>query len=94
MTAPHAEQVNEEAAVTILPPEKTLVQNDFKIPNEYGFREKVKAAKLRGGKPAKEPKVKKEKKVINLGGQNAAGTKEKKTKTKKPKKEKAAEEEP
>ena len=68
MTAPHAEQVIEEEAVTILPADKSLVQNDFKLPNEYGFREKVKAAKLRGGKPAKDPKAKKEKKVINLGG--------------------------
>ena len=42
----------------------------------------MKAAKLRGGKPAKEPKAKKEKKVINLGGDNVAG-KEKKAKPKK-----------
>jgi len=61
---------------------------EFKLPNEYGFKEKVKVAKLRGGK--KEPKQKKEKKVINLGGENAAP---KEKKAKKGKKEKVQQDE-
>ena len=56
-----------------------MYNNDFKLKFEYGFKEKIKAAKLRGGNGPKEPKKKKEKTVINLGegGASEEGTNQK-----------------
>lgn len=37
------------------------------MPFEYGFKERIKLVKLKGGKP-KSTRVKREKQLINLGG--------------------------
>ena len=75
------EQLDDDVAVSFLPQDRdTLYNNDFKMKFEYGFREKVKAAKLRGGNGPKQPKSKREKTIINLGegGAAAAGGDKKK----------------
>ena len=82
------EEENEagDGDVSFLPQDRdTLFNNDFKMKFEYGFKEKVKAAKLRGGNGPKQPKVKREKVIINCGGGGAAAN----NKTKKEKKEAA-----
>ena len=49
--------------------------------NEFGFREKCKIKKLKGGKRIRgEAKPKKEKNIINIGGGGNAAKKEKKDK--------------
>ena len=59
--------------VSLLPMERdTLFNNEYKLKFEYGFREKMKAPKLRGGNGPKNPKKKKEKVGINLGQGGAA----------------------
>ena len=62
------------------------MSGDFNLKFEYGFKEKAPVAKLRGGNGPKEPKVKKEKVMINCG-EGGAAKKEKPKKQKKPKKE-------
>ena len=62
------------------------MSGDYKLKFEYGFREKAKAAKLRGGKGPKEHREKREKRMINIGGGGSGDpTKRKKVKSKRPK---------
>lgn len=66
----------ENATVAFLPQDRdALYNNDFRLKFEYGFKEKAKAAKLRGGNGPKEPKKKKESNIINLGEGGAAAEK-------------------
>ncbi len=46
------------------------ISEGIKMPFEYGFKERIKLVKLKGGKP-KIARVKKEKQLINLGGKVA-----------------------
>ena len=63
------------------------LRDEYKLKFEYGFREKAKAAKLRGGKGPKERREKKEKRMINVGGGGGGhgDPKKKKVKSKRPK---------
>ena len=61
------------------------LRDEYKLKSEYGFREKAKAAKLRGGKGPKEKREKKEKRMINVGGGGGGhGDPKKKVKSKRP----------
>lgn len=44
-----------------------LPGESVKMPYEYGFKERIKLVKLKGGKP-KVVRIKREKQLINLGG--------------------------
>ncbi len=68
------------------PDQVELLPTDFlgdsvKMPFEYGFKEKVKLAKLKGGKP-RQVRVKKERQLINLSGGTQAPAKVKREQVK------------
>ena len=58
--------------VSILAAERdATLSEEYKLKFEYGFKEKAKAAKLRGGKGPREDRPKREKNIINVGGGGA-----------------------